>query len=269
MIYHEHDAPNAHFARSRFMRMVLACREMLGREAELCIIPQRERLLDFIKETGRRRPTICVWNCPRLGEVEENTSEQGNCLVIYYHGSINSTRVPAELIVAASRFNGAVRLRIAGYETPGGVGYVQELMKLAAEKGVPGLVEFLGTIPLRKDLLRSASKAHIGLSLMPNASEDVNLRHMVGASNKPFDCMACGLPLLVTDLPEWKATFVAPGYARACDPTDVDSIEAQLRWYLDHPDERRNMGRRCADKIKEVWNYETMFSTVVATLERN
>jgi hypothetical protein len=46
---------------------------------------------------------------------------------------------------------------------------------------------------------------------MPKQSEDINMRHMVGASNKPFDYMASGLPLLVTDLPEWAATFVEPG----------------------------------------------------------
>src|SRR3981189_2285305 len=108
---------------------------------------------------------ICVWNCPRVAEIQGNNSEQDNCLVIYYHGSINSARVPAELIVAASRFNGAVRITIAGYETS--VGHIQELTSLAAANGNPGLVNYLGAIPLRKDLLRTASMAHVGLCLMP------------------------------------------------------------------------------------------------------
>ena len=60
---------------------------------------------------------------------------------------------------------------------------------------------------------------------MPKKSEDINMQNMVGASNKPFDYMACGLPLLVTDLPEWTSTFVEPGYARACNPDDTDVIE--------------------------------------------
>jgi glycosyltransferase involved in cell wall biosynthesis len=81
--------------------------------------------------------------------------------------------------------------------------------------------------------------------------------------------MACGLPLLVSDLPDWVSTFVEPGYARACDPNDVDSIEAELRWYLDHPDERREMGRRCREQIRKAWNYETTFASVIATLENS
>jgi glycosyltransferase involved in cell wall biosynthesis len=268
MIYHEHDAPNAQSVRSRFMRMVLACREILGREVELCIVPQHERLVDFLKATGRMLPTLCVWNCPRLEEVEcNNNSKPGSELIIWYHGSINVSRVPPELVVAASRFHGAVRLRLAGYETAGSAGYVEKLINVAAKNGTPGIIEFLGSIPYRKDLLKAASKADVALSLMPKTSENINMRHMVGASNKPFDCMASGLPLLVSDLSEWTSTFVEPCYALACDPTDVDSIETQLRWYLDHPVERREMGRRCADKIRHGWNYDTVFKDVLTTLE--
>jgi len=95
------------------------------------------------------------------------------------------------------------------------------------------------------------------------------MQHMVGASNKTFDYMACGLPLLVTNLPDWVQTFVKPGYARACDPDDPDSIEAELRWYMEHPDERQEMGRRGQNKVRQTWNYKSMFSDVLAEIERN
>jgi glycosyltransferase involved in cell wall biosynthesis len=145
-------------------------------------------------------------------------------------------------------------------------GYLDELIDLAAKNGAAGMIEPLGTIP-RYDLLRIASKAHIGLSLMPKQSNDINMEHMVGASNKAFDYMASALPLLVSDLPEWVATFVEPGYGRACDPDDPDSIEGALRWYLENPDERRKMGRRAQEKIRQVWNYENMFAGVLERLE--
>jgi spore maturation protein CgeB len=89
----------------------------------------------------------------------------------------------------------------------------------------------------------------------------------VGASNKSFDYLACGLPQLVTDMPDWVTTFVEPGFARACDPDDPDSIEAALPWYIDHPSERQNIGRKGQDKIREAWNYESMFAGVLAKIE--
>ena len=273
IVYHEHDSPVGTPNTSRFMRIVLAYRQKLGREAELCVLPQQNRLVDFIKTTQRSGPAYCVWNCPRRSEVvndkasERNESGSGR-LIVYYHGSITNTRLPAELIVAASRFKGAVRFRIAGYEPLGSVGHIQELKKLGAENGVSDLINYIGSVPSRKDLLRFALGADVGLSLMPKSSNDINLQHMVGASNKPFDCMACGLPLLVTDLPEWTSTFVELGFARACDPHDANSLEMELRWYLDHPNERFVMGQKCRDKIQRTWNYETTFAEVLAKLEK-
>ena len=99
---------------------------------------------------------------------------------------------------------------------------------------------------------------------MPPASSDINSQEMVGASNKPFDYMARGLALLVSDLPDWRATYVDQGFARACDPDSVDSLEQNLRWFLDHPDEVRRMGDRGRDRIRRAWNYEESFAPVLA-----
>ena len=89
---------------------------------------------------------------------------------------------------------------------------------------------------------------------------------MTGASNKPFDYMAAGLALLVSDRPDWRDMFVGPGYARACDPTDPASIAAALTWFLDHPAERRAMGARGRAKIAAEWNYDTAFAPVMSAL---
>jgi glycosyltransferase involved in cell wall biosynthesis len=268
VIYHEHDSPNADQAKSWFLKWVLAFRRRLARDAEVCVLPQQARLTWFLETTKRTKPAFCVWNCPRLDEMVDKNSDQNRELIIHYHGSITSARLPIQLIVAASRFKGAVRVQIAGYEAPGSIGYMEELIGVAAKNGGADFIEALGTIPRRKDLLRSAAKAHVGLSLMPKQSEDLNMRQMVGASNKPFDYMACGLPLLVSRLPEWVSTFVESGFAIACDPDDTDSIEAALRWYLEHPEQRREMGKKCKVKIRETWNYENEFARVLEAIER-
>ena len=267
IIYHEHDSPDPRAASSRFKRLVLQCRKAIGQDAAICILPQQRRLEDFVHATQRNGPTLCVWNCPSLAEIRQNTSTVGQELSLYYHGSINAARLPPDLVIAISRFKGAVRLFIAGYEVQGSIGHVEALKRIAESNGAPGAVHYVGAIPLREDLLRFASKAHVGLSLMPVASDDINIRNMVGASNKPFDFMACGLPLLVSRIPEWVSTFVAPGFARACDPEDADSIERELIWFVEHPDERAEIGRRNADAIGRAWNYEAMFESALTRIE--
>jgi len=268
VVYHEHDSPDLDIAHTRFMKKVLNYRKKVANYSELCVLPQHTRLLQFIETTQRSRPTVCVWNCPRLDEIQNVNSSANRGLIIYYHGNVSSDLLPGNLIVAASRFKGAIRVQAAGYEAAGSPGYLQSLTTLATNHGMIKELEYLGAMS-RKELFRCASKAHVGLSLMPKHSNNYNLGHMVGASNKVFDYMACGLAVLVSDLPEWVSAFVEPGYGRACDPDDPDSIETELRWFLDHPEERREMGRKCQDRIREAWNYETMFAGVLSELEKH
>jgi glycosyltransferase involved in cell wall biosynthesis len=267
VIYHEHDSPSPKQPLSGLINKVFAYRERLGRDADVCVLPQHQRLLNFVEETKRLKPTFCVWNCPRVEEIPEHLCDQGGELTMYYHGSINRIRLPTQVIVAASRLGGLVRLQVVGYETE--CGYVEELTRSALENGAAALIEYRGVMRRRDDVFRCAARAHIGICLMPKYSDDINLRHMSGASNKAFDYMACGLPLLVSDLPEWVSTFVKPGYALACDPDDPDSIEAALRWFLEHPVERREMGDRGREKIRRDWNYERMFIPVIVEIEKD
>lgn len=267
VIYHEHDAPNLDREYSRLMKFAIACRNRLAREATICVIPQTDRLRLFLAQTGRTGPTYCVWNCPRSNEIQRAAPRQGPELVVYYHGSINPSRLPVQLVEAVCRFKGAVHIWVAGYETAGSRGYVEEMQRLASKNGAPSALKWLGTIPLRRDLLKNAAQADVGLSLMPMASDDINMTYMVGASNKPFDYMASGLPLLVSDLPAWTSLFVTTGFARACRPHDVDSIESELRWFLEHPRERQAMSERCRDQIRTSWNYECMAHDVITAID--
>jgi glycosyltransferase involved in cell wall biosynthesis len=92
---------------------------------------------------------------------------------------------------------------------------------------------------------------------------------MTGASNKPFDYLACGLALLVSDLPEWRALYVDNGYAVAVDPDNAHSIAAALNWLRMHPAEMRAMGERGRQRVFDEWNYETQFAPVLKHLRES
>ena len=55
VLYHEHDTPNLASFATRFARYLGAARLDLARSADLCILPQAERLRAFKVETGRER----------------------------------------------------------------------------------------------------------------------------------------------------------------------------------------------------------------------
>jgi glycosyltransferase involved in cell wall biosynthesis len=240
------------------------------RSARLIIFPNGERARAAQSELHFPDHRLhIVWNVPRRSELTACAVTAVSPLIVHYHGSISPERLPETVAFAIRRMAGRARLRIAGYEAPGARGYVKHLVDSDTGTAVDNPVEYIGMVPQRTDLLAEAARAHVGLALMPCQSSDLNMRFMTGASNKPFDYMAQGLALLVSDLPDWKTMFVDPGFGLACTPTDVDSPLAALGWFIDHPQARKVMGARAMNKIETEWNYDTQFRAVLESVQSN
>jgi glycosyltransferase involved in cell wall biosynthesis len=264
VIYHEHDWPTD--ASSPFMKVVLRTRHRLALRATLCILPNERRAEQFKRTMGHAARVVCVWNCPTTNEVlPARPARNGDDLWIVYQGSIVPARLPASLIEALVRLPESVKLRVIGYETPGSRGYSRQLHTLAEKIGVADRVEFTGAVP-RAEMFARCRQGDVGLAFMPKTSCDINEQAMTGASNKPFDYLACGLALLVSDLPDWRALYVDAGCALACDPDSVESVATALETFVRKPLEMRQMGERGRQRILTEWNYEYQFASVLACL---
>jgi glycosyltransferase involved in cell wall biosynthesis len=258
VIYHEHDSPNV-ISQSFFIRFCLKTRRWLGGKAKMCILPNQQRIDRFKEVIGDRHNIMCVWNCPTKEEVVHSIPpHKSDDLWVWYHGSIVPIQLPPTIISALAILPDRVKLRVVGYETVGHPGYVKQLQELASKLQISERIEYIGTLPTRQQLLESCKKCNIGIALFPQES----VQPMPGASNKPFEYLASGLPLLVSDLPDWKQMYVETGYGLACNPDDPESIAAALKWYLEHPVERQEMGDRGRQRILNEWNYEQQFMKV-------
>jgi glycosyltransferase involved in cell wall biosynthesis len=268
VIYHEHDAPDAD-SKALFQRLSLSARRRVARRAELCVLPNQQRAERFAAETGLRQKVLCVWNCPLRQEVaDQRNGAQADDLWLLYHGSIVPARLPTTVVDALQLLPTNVKLRVIGYETIGHRGYVRELQQRAERLGLSGRIEFAGPVPQRAELLALGRKCDVGLAFMPKQCTGFNERTMTGASNKPFDYLACGLALLVSDLPDWREMFVQSGYAQVCDSDEPESIARALSWFLEHRVEMRQMGGRGQQRIATDWNYERQFQPVLERLSQ-
>jgi glycosyltransferase involved in cell wall biosynthesis len=191
---------------------------------------------------------------PRVYQREEDTW-------LLYHGSLGPALLPRSVLEALAGLPASIKLRVIGYETIGTRGYAGELCKLAVALGMSERFEFLGALP-RFQLAHWRRRSHIGIALIAGRAENRNLATLAGASNKAFDYLADGLPVLVSDRPDWRAMYVEPGYGVACVAEDSGSIAKALKWFLAHPQETREMGERGRQRIAADWNYERQFAPV-------
>ena len=278
VVYHEHDTPSrAHD--SWTFRRCLAARRRLVRQAAIVVVPNAERAERLSREVGRGRPVYTVWNCPRKPGAPRSTTAPDDrasrdwsasdvSLRVIFRGSINPERFPQSILEAMARSAAPVTLDIVGYETAGSRGYVASLLRRATELGIAPRVRAWGPMP-ETELGPLCARSHVGLALMPMHSADENMRHMVGASNKVFEYLACGVTPLVSDLPDWRRAFVDPGYALACDAGDPESLRQALEWAVDHPHERRALAERGSARLYDDWNYEAQFAPVMRAMREH
>jgi len=262
VLYHEHDTYDPRHA-SAFMRVCLTAGRYLSRVSDLNVLPSDGRIDHFWRRNAVPKEKCArVWNCPSLTEVQPRRPETSRkCLGLLFQGSIGPEALPLSLLQAIAKMRQDVTLRVIGYETVGTVGYVARFKEEARRLSLGDRVQFVGAMS-HTDLLLLSHACDVGLALMPLKPQDVNMTFMAGASNKAFEYLACGLPMLVSDRPEWRAMFVDPGYARSCDPEDADSIADALRWYLRNPARAREMGENGRQRVLSEWNYERQFAPV-------
>jgi glycosyltransferase involved in cell wall biosynthesis len=265
-ILHEHDPPAASNG-GWAAQMLRTVRIKFARSATTIIVPQDERARRFVADTGCSPDRIhVVYNCPLLRELETPQSGARDArreLTLWYHGALGRGQLPESVIDVLSHLPDDVRFEAAGYETVSSKGYVQRLLERARELCVGERVLFHGTVPDRLNLLHLAANADLGLALFSNRFRDP----MVGASNKPFDYLACGLPLLTNRTPEWEGFFGAEGVSIGCDPENPDDIARAVLALRNDLARRRAMVENGRRLIETKWNYEAQFAKVIAAIE--
>ena len=259
VVYHEHDSPMSHGCRG----VVLRARHMLARRARLCVLPNQARVEQFRVATGRTGACNAVWNCPSRTEALRAALGHGE-FILHYHGNLGPDLVPMTLLDALAKTPGT-RLDVVGYATKGQEHYPAALLAEAKRRCLLNRVRVRPAMP-RAEMLEETRRASLGIALTPAQSANPNFETMVGASNKPFEYLACGVPALVSDRPDWRTAFQAPGYGLSCDPRDADSIARVLRWATEHRDAAQSMGERGRQKILSDWNYERQFEPVARQL---
>lgn len=271
VVYHEHDAPDRNA--TGFLGLILRLRDSICRNANRVVVPNSGRASDLIATTGTAATRVLtVFNCPSRGESATDLHALPHMSTdapfwLYFHGSIVPDRLPLAVVDALALLPDNVCLRFAGYETVGSVGYSARILDRARAIGIAHRIEAMGAIPDRSALLARARASHVGLALMPLSSDDINMQHMVGASNKPFDYLACGCPLVVSDLSDWTQMYVAAGLASACDPASAESIAAAVRYWLENDVRYRTAQRAGLMRIAADWNYEAQFAPLLRHIE--
>lgn len=186
-----------------------------------------------IAERFPRGRTTVVQNFPEPDELTSlapHIPYEDREPVFAYVGDLTEARGAFEMVSAIGRLGARkARLELAGRASTSGV---QRLLQEADPRRVKhkGWQDRAGVA----DLL---GRARAGLCLMqPYRS------YREAQPVKLFEYMAMGLPVIVSDFPEWRELIGRAGCAIFVDPTDSAAIANAMAWVLDNPEAAYEMG---------------------------
>jgi glycosyltransferase involved in cell wall biosynthesis len=263
IVYHEHDSPQPGI--SALMDRQLAARNALARRADAVVLPNAARADQLAREAALAVPPVVAWNTPTRAEVgPQRAVTAAGPVRIVYAGSINAQRVPMTLIKALAAVPEA-ELTLIGYETLSSRGHTAALREAAKTGGCADRLILRPAMP-HLALVAALGAYDATFAALPVESGNINLRHMVGASNKSFDAMGQGLALIVGPGTDWHESFVAPGFALACDPADAASIGEAFRRLAADRAATGAMGEAARQRIAGDWAYDDQFAPVLARM---
>lgn len=213
---------------------------------------------------GARFPkgkTAVIRNYARVSELQRGVEgppyAQREPLALFT-GGLTPIRCAAEMCA----INDALR-DIAGFRTvvvgrPDTPSYPDEL------KSLPGwdLMRYEGIVPMAR-VRQLLGEARVALCLNQPRADFVDL-----ATNKLFEYMAVGLPVVATDIPYWRQLIEETGCGMVVTGADAGELAIAVRWLVEHPSEAQAMGAKGREAAEQRYNWASEERELLAVYDR-
>ncbi len=175
-----------------------------------------------------------------------------------YVGGITANRGLREMIAATAIVaqDTPVRLHLAGRATPAGL-----MEQVAAEPGWQN-VDYAGLVP-HDEVARHLRGAVAGLAtLLPTPN------HLISSPIKVFEYMAMGLPVIMSDFPQWRQLLDGIDCVLFVDPSQPQQIADAMRDLLADPQRRAHMGQVARRAVLDRFVWEKQLDNLVDAYRR-
>lgn len=181
-----------------------------------------------------------------------------DCPILLYQGGIQYGRGLDVLVKAIPHIKKGVVVFIGDGK------FKPELLRLIKQYGVEDRVRLMGMVPLA-ELSGYTLNAYLGFQILNN----VCFNHYSAASNKLFEYIMAGVPVIAADFPEFRSVIESHKVGLLVDSHDHRSIADAVNYLVDNEGFRDMLSRNCYEAAKKLnWNtHEDKFIDEYAKIE--
>jgi glycosyltransferase involved in cell wall biosynthesis len=190
------------------------------------------------------KKVVLLRNFPVMGLIDSVTAapRRGQLFTVVYSGMITRNRGILSLVKAMDQAGKEASLILIG-------SWEDEALQNEC-RALPGYqhVQYLGQVSQEVSLaeIKAADAGIISFLPIPN--------HVTALPNKPFEYMACGLPMIMSAFENWKRMF--DGCALFVDPGDATSIAGSILALVRDRTLARRLGEQGFRRSRELYSWE-------------
>ncbi len=167
-----------------------------------------------------------------------------DCPILLYQGGIQYGRGLDVLVQAIPHIKKGIVVFIGDGK------FKPELLKLIEQYGVEDRVRLRGMVPLA-ELSGYTMNAYLGFQILNN----VCFNHYSAASNKLFEYIMAGVPVIAADFPEFRNVLKTHKVGLLVDSHDYKSIADAVNYLVENTELREALSHNCYKAAKTLnWN---------------
>lgn len=192
----------------------------------------------------------CYWtvNYPAISDIVDDSKVDKKDNTFVYQGTIYSFSNQDLIIDCINSIDSQVQYKIVGTISDEMIKHIHNLDK-------NGRVITTGRV--NKETLNHMMKESVcGIIVFDYVTECCGNEGQLG-SNKIFEYMMCGLPVICTDFKLWKEMIIDKYNCGICvEPGNRRQLLEAISWIVNNPEEAHEMGQRGRQAILEEFNWD-------------
>lgn len=256
LVYDAHEISTSREGYKGIRRVVGVIEKHLMPRAAGVITTTEARSKFFARAYGVPRPTI-LQNRPRYlsssrtNRIRDELGLEKQWPIVLYQGGLQQGRGLHKLVHAAALVPNAYFVFV------GGGRLTQSLINLSQSLGVSDRVHFIPTVKLA-ELPEYTASADIGVQPIENTC----FNHFTTDSNKLFEYLIAGLPIVATNLPEIRKVVEKHEVGLLLNGKDIQALATAVKTLVDNPDMRKVMAGN-SDRAALELNWEEQENKLV------